>query len=264
MRPAPRNTHFGCGYQDFVPGRRQGFATIVRAMLESTNALIAATLAFVGGHFLLSSRPLRPFLNERLGERAFRIIYSATMTAALLWMIAAYRGAPFVPLWQPPAALAWVPLLVMPFACILLVAGLTSPNPTLVGGERFLDGAPGSPAIGILSVTRHPFLWGTGLWALSHLCINGDFSSIIVMGGIAVLSFGGMHHIDLRRESNLGATWGPMKLTTSVVPFAAALSGRTKVDWRGIGWWRPVLGLVVYAALLHLHRGLTGVSPLPF
>jgi uncharacterized membrane protein len=73
-----------------------------------------------------------------------------------------------------------------------------------------------------------------------------------------------MHHIDLRRESNLGSTWGPMKLTTSVLPFAAVLSGRSKVDWRGIGWWRPALGLVVYAALLHLHRGLIGVSPLPF
>jgi uncharacterized membrane protein len=232
-------------------------------MLETTNGLIAATLAFVGGHFLLSSRPLRPLLNERFGERAFRLIYSAAMTVSLIWMIAAFRAAPVIPVWQPAPVLAWVPLLVMPFASILLVAGLTSPNPTLVGGERFLDGTPGSPAVGMLSITRHPFLWGTGLWALSHLLANGDLSSIVMMGGIAVLSFAGMHHIDLRRESNLGATWGPMKLTTSVLPFAAVLTGRTKVDWRGIGWWRPALGLVVYAALLHLHRGLIGVSPLP-
>jgi uncharacterized membrane protein len=232
-------------------------------MLETTNALIAATLAFVGGHFLLSSRPLRPWLKDRYGERAFRAIYSVAMTVALVWMVAAYRAAPFVPVWEPPPALAWIPLLVMPFASVLLVAGLTSPNPTLVGGERFLDGAPGSPAVGILSVTRHPFLWATGLWALSHLAANGDISSIVLMSGIAILSFGGMHHIDLRRESNLGATWGPMKLTTSVLPFAAALAGRTQIDWRGIGWWRPALGLVVYAALLHLHLGLIGVSPLP-
>jgi len=232
-------------------------------MLETINGLIAATLFFVGGHFLLSSRPLRPALTERFGDRGFRAIYSVAMTVGLLWMVAAYRAAPVVPVWQPAPAFAWVPLLVMPFACILLVAGLTSPNPTLVGGERFLEGAPGSPAVGMLSVTRHPFLWGTGLWALSHLLANGDLGSIVMMGGIAVLSFGGMQHIDLRRESNLGATWGPMKLTTSVIPFAAALAGRTKVDWRGIGWWRPLLGLVVYAALLHLHGGLIGVSPLP-
>ena len=54
-----------------------------------------------------------------------------------------------------------------------------------------------------------------------------------------------------------------MKLTTSLVPFAAILSGRSKLDWRGIGWWRPLLGLVLYAALLHLHLLAFGVSPLP-
>lgn len=232
-------------------------------MLETTNALIAATLAFVGGHFLLSSRPLRPLLHERFGERGFRLVYSVAMTVALLWMVAAFRAAPVVPLWYPAPALAWVPLAVMPLACILIVCGLTSPNPTLVGGERFLDGAPGSPAVGILSITRHPFLWGTGLWALSHLATNGDISSVVMMGGIAILSFAGMAHIDQRREASLGSVWGPMKLTTSVIPFAAALAGRTAVDWRGIGWWRPLLGLVVFAALLHLHRGLIGVSPLP-
>ena len=70
-------------------------------------------------------------------------------------------------------------------------------------------------------------------------------------------------NIDQRRQASLGAAWGPMKLTTSVVPFAAVLAGRSAIDWRGIGWWRPLLGPPVYAALLHLHRSLSGVSPLP-
>jgi len=232
-------------------------------MFDATNILVAATLAFVGGHFLLSSRPLRPLLRERYGERGFRLLYSLVMLVTFIWMLASYRAAPYIALWDPPAALAWVPLLVMPLAAILAVAGLTTPSPTLVGGERFLDGAPGSPAVGILSITRHPFLWGSGLWALSHLTVNGDLASLVVMGGIAVLSFAGMHHIDQRREAALGAAWGPMKLTTSLLPFGAVLTGRSRIDWRGLGWWRPLLGLVVYAALLHLHAGLIGVSPLP-
>jgi uncharacterized membrane protein len=255
MAPPPGNALFGLD-AGAAPAH-------IRPMLETINGLIAATLAFAGGHFLLSSRPLRPFLIERYGERTFRLIYSVAIAAALIWMVAAYRGAPFLPLWSPPAVFAWIPLLVLPVASILLVAGLTSPNPTLVGGERLLDGSMGSPAVGILSITRHPYLWGVGLWALSHLTVNGDLGSIVMMGGIAILSFAGMRHIDLRREASLGATWGPMKLTTSVMPFAAVLAGRTTVDWRGIGWWRPALGLVVYAVLLHLHRGLIGVSPLP-
>jgi len=232
-------------------------------MFDATNILAAATLAFVGGHFLLSSKPLRPLLSERYGERGFRILYSIAMLAAFLWMVASYSAAPFIPLWPAVPALAWIPLLVMPLAAVLAVAGLTTPSPTLVGGERFLDGAPGSPAVGILSITRHPFLWGTGLWALSHLPVNGDLSSLVMMGGIAVLSFAGMRHIDLRREAALGAAWGPMKLTTSLLPFGAVLTGRSRIDWRGIGWWRPLLGLAVYTALLHLHAGLIGVSPLP-
>src|SRR3546814_5803285 len=98
--PPGGNALFAGGGRDIQAGRRQGDRLIVRPMLESTNALIAATLAFVGGHFLLSSRPLRPWLNERFGERAYRLIYSVAMTVALLWMIAAYGAAPRVPVWQ--------------------------------------------------------------------------------------------------------------------------------------------------------------------
>ena len=78
-------------------------------MFDGTNTLVAATLAFVGGHFLLSSRPLRPLLQQRYGDRGFRILYSLAMLAAFIWMVASYRGAPFTPLWELPAIFAWVP-----------------------------------------------------------------------------------------------------------------------------------------------------------
>ena len=115
---------------------------------------------------------------------------------------------------------------------------------------------------GMLRVTRHPFLWGTALWAASHLLVNGDAASMVLMGGVLVLSLGGMRHIDQRREA-LGGNWGPVKLTTSALPFAALASGRTTMDWRGIGWWRPLLALVLYGALLHGHAWLIGVNALP-
>lgn len=233
-------------------------------MSGSLNALIAATLIFVGGHFLLSGGAIRPLLVARLGDTAFRGAYALVMLGSFVWMLFSYDPAGAAQLWVTPGALAWVPLLIMPVAAILIVAGLTTPNPTMAGGERLLEDGTGSPAVGIISVTRHPFLWGTGLWALCHLTVNGDIASIILMGGVAVLSFAGMAHIDRRKEAALGAAWGPMKLTTGRLPFAAIASGRSKLDWRGIGWWRPLLGLVLYAGLLHLHRGLFGVSPLPY
>jgi uncharacterized membrane protein len=44
------------------------------------------------------------------------------------------------------------------------------------------------------------------------------------------------------------------------VPFAAAAAGRVKVDWKGIGVWRVVLGIVIYAVLLFSHGWLFGVA----
>ncbi len=233
-------------------------------MIGSLNALLAATALFVCGHFLLSSRGLRTPLVRALGQNGFLSAYSLAVAAAFLWMVAAYREAPYVEVWTPDPAVRWIPILVMPVALFLALAGLTTPNPTLVGAERRLDmGGPAHPACGVISITRHPFLWGVALWALAHLTVTADLASMVLMGGMLVLSLGGMAHIDARREATLGAAWGPVKLTTGVVPFAAIASGRGKLDWQGIGWWRPAAALVLYAVLLRAHEWIFGVTALP-
>ncbi|MCH8098733.1 MAG: NnrU protein [Proteobacteria bacterium] len=229
-------------------------------MTGSLDALIAATAVFVFGHFLLSSGPLRTPLVRTLGQGGFLPLYSIAVAAAFLWMLAAYREAPAVQVWTPDPVLNWVPILVMPVAIFLVLAGITTSNPTMVGGEqRIAASGPARRAPGIISVTRYPFLWGTTLWAASHLAANGTAAEMIVMGGILVLGLGGMAHIDQRREVALGSAWGPIKLTTSVVPFVAILSGRCKLDWAGIGWWRPAGALVLYGAIMHAHAWIIGV-----
>lgn len=235
-----------------------------RRMDGPLNVLFVATLTFVGGHFILSSLPVRRRLIRAFGERRFVPVYSVAVTAAFVWMLWAYRAAPLVEVWVPDPGLAWIPLVAMLIATFLIVAGLSTRGPTAVGAEQTLaSGLPQDPAPGIISITRHPFLWGTALWAASHLAVNGDLANITLMTGILALSLGGMVHIDHRREEALGAAWGPVKLTTSLVPFAAIIGGRVRIDWRGIGWWRPLAAVAIYAALLLSHPWLFGVSAVP-
>lgn len=232
-------------------------------MTESYNELIAATLFFVGGHLLLCSGSLRRGMVGRFGAQGTRAVTALAMLTAFVWMLFAYGRAPDWFLWTPPPAFAWVPLLTMPFASFFLVSALTTPSPTGVGGAGLVQDAPRQTIKGILTVTRHPMLWSTALWALSHLFVSGNLASIILCLGILLLSFVGMWHIDQRRELELGSAWGPIKLTSSVVPFLAVASGRCHLDWRGIGLGRLIGGLALYTALLLLHGSFTGHPLLP-
>ncbi len=231
-------------------------------MTGTLDMLFLSTVAFVGSHFLLSSQPVREPLVRWLGAQGFLVIYSLTAVGTFLWMLLAYAAAPPMPVWFPPVELYWIPVVLVLLASILVVSGLTTQSPTAMGGENQGLG-PEDPAPGILRITRHPFLWGTTLWSIGHLASNGNLADIVLFGGILVLSLGGMLHIDQKREQQLGAAWGPIKLTTSIIPFAAIVSGRTSFDWAGLGLWRPLAGAALYMALLLLHPWLFGVSPLP-
>lgn len=222
--------------------------------------LFVATLAFVGGHFAISSTPLRALLVRRFGERAYLGLFSALMVAALAWMALSYAAAPLQILWPQTPWARHLPLAVMPIALILAVAGLRPDNPTMVGGSaRRLD----PDRLGIFAVTRHPFLWGAALWALVHLPPNGDVGSLVLMGGILILALGGTLAIDAKTRRDHPDDWRRLSALTSNLPFAAVIAGRARFDWRGIGWVGPLGGLIAYALLLWLHPWLFGVSPLP-
>ncbi|TWA84615.1 putative membrane protein [Azospirillum brasilense] len=225
--------------------------------------LSAAGLFLLLTHFGISSTPLRAALVGRLGEKPYLGLYSLIAALAFWWLVAAYNGAPYVPVWPPAGGLAWVPVLLVPVALFLLVAGLSTPNPTSVGQETLLTGDR-EPVRGILRVTRNPFLWGVGLWAVAHMVPNGDLGSLILFGTLALLALGGSVLIDAKLARRLGAEWDRYAARTSNLPFAAILAGRQSLVWKEIGWWRPAVTLLLYGGLLHLHRMLFGVSPLPW
>lgn len=219
--------------------------------------LSLAMFAFVGGHVAFAGTPLRAMLVDLLGgEGRFRGVFSLFSAVTLLWVIKAYADAPFIEIWPDAHGLRGIPVLLMPFASILIVAGLSTPSPTAVGGERTAEST--APITGILRITRHPFLWGVALWAIGHGAANGDAASLTLFGGIAVLALGGMPSIDAKMARRLGAAWAPIALTSSIVPFVAIVRGQNRVVLGEIGWLRLLGGLALYALLILAHPWITG------
>jgi uncharacterized membrane protein len=220
-------------------------------------SLVIAGVAFCGSHILLSSTRLRGSLRDQLGERGFLAVYSLTSLVIFAWFVAAYSAAPTIVLWPRQRWAALVPVSVMPFAAILLVAGYSTRNPTAVGMER--SARADDPAPGLLRVTRHPVLWAIGLWASSHVIANGDLSSLVFFGLLAALALGGTALIDRKKQLALGSNWSRLAEVTSNLPFAALVAGRTGLRWRDIGLLRIAAGLLLYAVLYLAHPIITGL-----
>jgi uncharacterized membrane protein len=222
--------------------------------------LIAAAAFLLATHYGISSTPVRAWLVARLGERLYLGLYSLIALGAIIWVISAYARAPYAPLWPTPAWLAWVPLIVMPFALVLAVSGLSTLNPTAVGAPDTLGRA--EPVRGIFRVTRHPFMWSVGLWAGAHIIANGDLAGLVLFATFGTLALLGTWLIDRKFAARRGADWQRFAAATSNLPFAAILAGRQRLVLTEIGWWRIALALVVYVGLLAAHPWLFGASPI--
>jgi uncharacterized membrane protein len=220
--------------------------------------LLIAAAVFVGSHFGISSTGLRDDLVRRLGERAYLALYSAVALILLAWLIRAYTHVdnPWV-LWIRPPLLVVLPIIVMPLALLLFVGGYSQRNPTaVIQGKRL---ATDRPAPGVLAITRHPLMWGIGLWAAVHLIISDNVASIIFFGALAILAFCGTRAIDARKQRTWPREdWQRFTAATSNIPFAAVFTSRNEIKISEIGWWRILLAGVLDIALMVLHPGVLG------
>ena len=119
-------------------------------------------VVFFAVHLLPTILPLRESAVRKLGESAYKGIYSVVAVVGLVMIIWGTATAEFVPLWEPPA---WG----RPTALPLVLASLI-----LLAASHM----PGN----IKRITRHPMLLGIALWALAHLAANGDLASLLLFG----------------------------------------------------------------------------------
>jgi uncharacterized membrane protein len=225
--------------------------------------LVLASAAFLLLHLWVSGTPLRDRLVTRLGEGAYLGLFSLASVVILIWMLTAYGAArsegPHAIWWGPTPLTRHIQLVLMLLAFLLIVPGLLTRNPGAVGQTGALEDE--DPVRGILRVTRHPFLWGVGVWAGSHLLVNGDLISLILFGSLGVLAIGGAASIDAKRRRVYGEAWTGFEAKSSFVPFAAILSGRQTL--RPGEFALPALaGLGAFAATLLGHPLIAGVSAL--
>lgn len=229
-------------------------------------SLIFALVAFVGSHFLLS-HPLRRSVTQAIGRRGFLGVYSLISAATLAWAIVAYSKAPTVFLWTPPAFLYPLTAVVMLAALILFLGSLIQPNPMLLQPASVHSEVLAPPRLpkgpmGVVAITRHPMMWGIGLWAISHALVNGDAATVLLCLGVAILALGGAAMQDRRRATEIGPEWQDFVSSTAYVPFAAQFAGRLR--WRTIwpGWLVVVGGVSLFVALVFFHETLFGVPAL--
>jgi uncharacterized membrane protein len=216
--------------------------------------LVIASAYFLIIHFGVSGTRLRDALVARLGAGPYRGAFALASLVGLAWMIYAYQQAPTVPTWGFLLGLRPAAYVLVFIAFLFAVIGLTTPSPTRVGMESRLAKGPGS-AQGMVRITRHPFLWGVALWAVTHLIVNGDLASLILFGSLLLLALGGPASIDAKRRRNFGDQWAQFARETSSIPFAAIAAGRNRLGpaLAEIGIVRPLAAIVIYAAAFYLH-----------
>lgn len=223
--------------------------------------LLAAGFVWFFLHAGVAGSGLRVLLVARVGERAYRGGFSLASVAALWWLISEYGNAPYMPLWVTPSWVFPLAAVLVPVALFLFVGTFTVPSPTIVGGEKVLAGA--EAARGVLRITRHPFLWGTALWALAHLLVNADAGSWIFFSSLGLTAVRGTFDIDRKRRRTHPEEFARFEAVTSNWPLAALLSGRTRLVPREL--LLPILlGLGAAGVSVVLHARLFGAPALPW
>lgn len=189
--------------------------------------LVLGLVIFFGAHLFSAFRSREPGkdLKAKLGYGPYMGLYTLVSVVGLgliIWGFGAARPAPI--LYQPPAWMAHLNLVLMLPALILLAAAYT-------------------PTGRIRKVVRHPMLAAVKIWALGHLLANGELNSVLLFGSF--LAYGVIDRIAVKKRGDIGP--GPDAAVSAMGDLGAV-----------------VIGAAAYAVLLFwLHPIAFGVAALP-
>lgn len=185
--------------------------------------LIIGLVLFLGSHSIaIVSASWRDRMASRLGVLAWQGIYSLLAIIGIALIVQGYdlaREHPII-LYHSPNWLRHIALLLLVFVFPLLFAAYM----------------PGR----IRTVTKHPMLVATKLWAFAHLLVNGSLADVILFGSFLIWAVA--DRISLKRRTPLPVPSIPPYRFNDALAIA--------------------LGLVVYFLFIFvLHAWLFGVTP---
>jgi len=176
--------------------------------------LVAANIAFVGSHFAMS-HALRAPMVEALGEKGFSLAYTAVSFATLGWVYFAFIAAP--PADLPGSGDAgWIIATLLTWPAMVLLAGSFIGNPALP--TPMAEAQTRAEPKGALRVTRHPMMWGIGLWAISHMVLFWSTRTMVTALAMGILALVGARFQDAKKEVLMGNAWAEWERKTSYWP----------------------------------------------
>lgn len=183
--------------------------------------LLGLLIWWVSHLFPLVARARRDDLAGRFGEKRYKGLFALVTLAGVALMVIGYRMSDFEPVYDPPGWGVHLNNLLMLAAVALMGAR---------GSKSRLRGA-----------IRHPMLTGVLVWAVAHLAANGDLSSVLLFGGLALWAVVAVFATNAR-----DGVW--------VRPEGGTLAGDVRLG---------VISVVVYAVLAAIHGYALGVWPFP-
>jgi uncharacterized membrane protein len=212
---------------------------------------------FPATHVLLSHGSIRSGLIRALrGEWPFRGLHSLVSFATLGGAVAIFWGHRHLGpvLWEVPRLVELVVALpLMLAAMVLLVLSLANPSPaSMVPGKV--------EARGVLRITRHPMNMAFAVFGLAHLVATGVLGDVFFFGQFLVVGVIGAFHQDARKAREGGEEYAEFKRQTSVIPFAAVLRGRNRLEASELAFPMFVIGVAAFVALVVFHGSLFGVG----
>lgn len=187
--------------------------------------LAAGLLVFLGIHSVAIVAPnWRDATAARMGERAWKALYSLVSIASFVLLIWGYGVARMDPvvLYTPPAWTRWLAaVLMLPVFPLLL--------------------APYFPGR-IKATLQHPMLAAVKFWALAHLLANGTLADALLFGGF--LAWAIADRMSFKRRVQRPLHTAPVSRFNDLIAI--------------------VVGLALYFLFMHwLHVRWIGVSPMP-